>query len=161
YPDASFDFTHTPGSAAYRMNLTYTVHPGKRQYVRNVLVRGLETTRPSLVDSRIRMRPGDPISHSKIAESQQKLNNLGTFSNVQTAIQKPDGEEDNKYVLFDVDEANRYSFNAGFGAQLGRIGGGVTTFDEPAGTTGFSPRISLGISRLNLFGMARTLSLQT
>ncbi len=53
-----------------------------------------------------------------------------------------------------VDEANRYSFNGGIGAQLGRIGGGVTTFDEPAGTTGFVPRISLGISRLNLFGEA-------
>ena len=45
--------------------------------------------------------------------------------------------------------------------QLGRIGGGVTTFDEPAGTTGFVPRISLGVSRLNLFGEGRTLSLQT
>jgi len=64
-------------------------------------------------------------------------------------------------VLFNLDEANRYSFNGGIGAQLGRIGGGVTTFDEPAGTTGFSPRVSLGISRLNLFGEARTLSLQT
>ena len=64
-------------------------------------------------------------------------------------------------MLFDVDEADRYSFTGGIGAQLGRIGGGVTTFDEPAGTTGFVPRISLGISRLNLFGEGRTLSLQT
>ena len=161
YPDASFDWTETPASAANRMDLTYTVHPGSRRFVRNVLVRGLETTRPSLVDSRVTLRPGDPISQNKIAESQQKLYDLGVFSKVQTAIQDPDGDEDNKYVLFDVDEGNRYSFNAGIGAQLGRIGGGVTTFDEPAGTTGFSPRISLGVSRLNLFGLARTLSLQT
>jgi outer membrane protein assembly complex protein YaeT len=161
YPDASFDWTQTPGSAANRVDLTYTVRTGSRRFVRNVLVRGLETTRPSLVDRRVTLRPGDPISQNKIAESQQKLYDLGVFSKVQTAIQNPDGDEDNKYVLFDVDEGNRYSFNAGIGAQLGRIGGGVTTFDEPAGTTGFSPRISLGISRLNLFGLARTLSLQT
>jgi outer membrane protein insertion porin family len=161
YPDATFDWAQTPGSTEYRLNLTYTVRIGKRQFVRNVLVRGLETTRPSLIDHRITLRPGDPISQNKIAESQQKLYDLGIFSKVQTAIQNPDGDEDNKYVLLDVDEANRYSFNAGIGAQLGRIGGGVTTFDEPAGSTGFSPRISLGISRLNLFGMARTLSLQT
>jgi outer membrane protein assembly complex protein YaeT len=161
YPDASFDWTQAPGSKDYRVKLTYTVKTGKQQYVRNVLVRGLETTRPSLVDSRITLRPGDPISQNKIAESQQKLYDLGIFSKVQTAIQNPDGDEDEKYILFDVDEANRYSFNGGIGAQLGRIGGGVTTFDEPAGTTGFSPRISLGITRLNLFGEGRTLSLQT
>ncbi len=161
YPDASFEWTESPGSQNYRVDLTYTIRTGKRQFVRNVLVRGLETTRPSLVDRRITLRPGDPISQNKIAESQQKLYDLGIFSKVQTAIQNPDGEEETKYVLFDLDEANRYSFNAGIGAQLGRIGGGVTTFDEPAGTTGFSPRISLGISRLNLFGMGRTLSLQT
>ncbi len=161
YPDASFDWTQARGSSEYQVNLTYTIHTGKRRFVRNVLVRGLETTRPSLVDSRITLRPGDPISQNKIAESQKKLYDLGIFSKVQTAIQNPEGEEDSKYVLFDVDEANRYSFNAGVGAQLGRIGSGVTTFDEPAGATGFSPRVSLGISRLNLFGMARTLSLQT
>ncbi|PYT12080.1 MAG: hypothetical protein DMG59_24615, partial [Acidobacteria bacterium] len=39
--------------------------------------------------------------------------------------------------------------------------GGVTTFDQPAGTTGFSPRISLGLSRLNLLGLGHTVSLQT
>jgi len=45
YPDAAFDWTQTTGSADYRVNLTYTIRTGKRQYVRNVLVRGLETTR--------------------------------------------------------------------------------------------------------------------
>ena len=161
YPDATFDWNQTPGTSDYRVNVTYIVSPGKRVYVRSVLVRGLETTRPSVVNSRILLQPGDPISQQRIAESQQKLYDLGIFSKVQTAIQNPDGEEDSKYVLFDLDEAKRYSFNGGIGAQLGRIGAGVTTFDEPAGTTGFSPRVSLGISRLNLFGEGRTLSLQT
>ncbi len=50
---------------------------------------------------------------------------------------------------------------SGFGAQLARIGGGVTTFDDPAGSTGFAPRVSVGISRLNLFGLGQTLSLNT
>jgi outer membrane protein insertion porin family len=161
YPDAAFEWTQTPGSSAYRLNLVYTISTGKREYVRSVIVSGLRTTRESLVDKRILLKPGDPISQNKIAESQQKLYDLGIFSKVQTAIQNPEGEEESKNVLFNLDEANRYSFNIGVGAQLGRIGGGVTTFDEPAGTTGFSPRISLGISRLNLFGEARTLSLQT
>jgi outer membrane protein insertion porin family len=161
YPNAAFDWSESPGSADYRVNIAYTVQPGKREYVRAVLVRGLKTTRESLVEKRLKLKPGDPLSQSQIAQAQQKLYDLGIFSKVQTAVQNPEGDEDDKYVLYDIDEANRYSFNAGIGAQLGRIGGGVTTFDEPAGSTGFSPRVSLGISRLNLFGEGRTLSLQT
>jgi outer membrane protein insertion porin family len=161
YSDAAFDWSQTPGPEPYRVNLRYMITTGKREYTRAVLVRGLRTTRPSVVNRRIHLKPGDPISQNSIAQSQQKLYDLGIFAKVQTAIQNPDGEEDSKYVLFDLDEAKLYSFNAGIGAQLGRIGGGVTTFDEPAGTTGFVPRISLGLSRINLFGEGRTLSVQT
>lgn len=160
YPDATFEWSQSPASANH-VDVTYTIAPGKRVYVRSVIVRGLHTTHASLIDKRITLEPGDPISLSQMAAMQQKLYDLGIFSRVETAIQNPDGDEDSKYVLLDVDEANRYSFNVGIGAQLGRIGAGVTTFDEPAGTTGFVPRISLGVSRLNLFGEGRTLSLQT
>jgi outer membrane protein insertion porin family len=161
YPNAAFDWTQLPGPDPQHVDLHYIIQTGKREYTRAVLVRGLETTRASLVSSRILLKPGDPISQQSIAESQQKLYGLGVFSKVQTAIQNPEGLEEQKYVLFDLDEANRYSFNAGIGAQLGRIGGGVTTFDEPGGTSGFVPRISLGVSRLNFLGLARTVSLQT
>lgn len=161
YPDATFDWSQTPGAAPNQVELRFTVKPGKRQFVRGVLVRGLETTRPSLVQNRISVRDGDPISQSRISESQQKLYDLGIFSKVQTALQNPDGEEDTKYVLFHLDEASRYSFNAAFGANFGRIGGGVTTFDNPAGTTGFSPRVSAGVSRMNFLGLGHTVGIQT
>ena len=161
YFDAAFDWSQTPAAGPDTVNLRYTVRPGKREYVRGILVRGLEETRPSLVAHRILLASGDPISQNRIAQSQQGLYDLGIFSKVETALQNPSGEEDRKYVLFRVDEANQYSFNAGVGAQLGRIGSGVTTFDEPAGATGFIPRISLGVSRLNAFGLAHTASLQT
>jgi outer membrane protein insertion porin family len=161
YPDAAFDWTETPGPGPSRMQLHYVIRPGKRQFVRDVLVRGLDTTQPSLVQNRIHLRAADAISQSQIADSQQKLYDLGIFSKVQTALQNPDGMEERKYVLFQLDEANKYSFNVGVGAELARIGGGVTTFDAPAGQTGFSPRVTLGISRLNLLGLAHTLSLQT
>ena len=161
YPDAAFDWTETPGQAPARMQLHYAIRPGKRQFVRDVLVGGLDTTQPSLVQNRIQLRAADAISQSQIADSQQKLYDLGIFSKVQTALQNPDGMEESKYVLFQLDEANKYSFNVGVGAELARIGGGVTTFDAPAGQTGFSPRVTLGISRLNLLGLAHTISLQT
>jgi len=161
YPDATFDWSQTPSGIPNQANLYYNIKPGERQFVRNVLVRGLETTRSNVVSSRILIRPGDPISQGRIGETQQRLYNLGIFSKVQTALQDPEGEEESKYLLFQLDEAAKYSFNVGVGAQLARIGGGVENFDSPAGATGFSPRVSAGISRLNFLGLARTLSLQT
>jgi outer membrane protein insertion porin family len=161
YPDAQFDSNQEAATEPNRMNVRFRVTPGVRQYVRGTLVRGLETTKPSLVASRIAMAPGDPISQSRIAQSQQKLYDLGIFAKVQTALQNPDGSEERKYVLFHLDEARKYSFNVGVGAELARIGGGTTTFDSPAGATGFSPRASIGVSRLNFMGLGHTVSLQT
>jgi outer membrane protein insertion porin family len=167
YPDATFDWTQAPapaignGPAPATVDLKYIVRPGKREDVRRVLVRGLNTTRPSVVASRILVDPGDPLSQSAIVTSQQKLYELGIFSTVETAIQDPNGDEDAKYLLFHVDEARKYAFNAGVGAELARIGGGVTTFDAPQGTTSFVPRVSAGISRLNFLGLGHTVSLQT
>ena len=161
YPDATFDWTQTPGPTPNRVDLKFVVKPGTRQFVRRVLVRGLDNTRAALVANRISLSPGDPISQSKIADSQQKLYDLGIFSKVQTALQNPDGEEDQKYVLFQLTEASKYSFNVGVGAELARIGGGVTTFDAPAGTTGFSPRATLGVTRLNFLGLGHTVGVQT
>ena len=47
------------------------------------------------------------------------------------------------------------------GAQLARIGGGVTSLSAPAGAPGFSPRVSLGVNRSNLFGLAHTIGIRT
>jgi outer membrane protein insertion porin family len=162
YPDATFDWTESPaGDEPNRIDLKYTIRPGKRQFVRGILVRGLENANPALVSNRITLAPGDPISQSRMGESQQKLYDLGIFSKVQTALQNPEGDEDSKYVLVDVDEARKYSFNAGLGASLARIGGGVTTFDAPAGETGFVPRVSLGMSRIDFLGLGHTIGVQT
>ena len=161
HPSVTFDWSQTPGEAERRVKLRYVVHPGVREFVRDILVRGLENTRPSLVLAQMRIHAGDPVSQNQIAETQQRLYDLGIFAKVQAALQNPDGEEESKYVLFQLEEANKYSLTAAVGAQIARIGGGITTFDAPAGQTGFSPRVSLGLSRLNLFGSANTASIQT
>ena len=161
YPAAKFDFTAVPSSQPDHVNITFIVTPGERVYVRNVLVYGLKRTRPDLVMDRISVRAGDPLSQSEISESQRRLYDLGIFSRVDAAIQNPDGQEPTKYVLFSLEEAGRYSMNVGVGAEIGRIGGGTTSLDSPAGVTGFSPRFLFGISRLNFLGLGHTLSLQT
>ena len=159
--NANFEYYVEPAAAADQMNLHYVIVPGARKYVRDVLVSGLDTTRRSLVFDRIELKPGQPLSITAQTDSQRRLYDLGIFARVNTAIQNPDGEEDEKYVLYDIDEARHYSLNVGVGAQIGRIGGGTTSLDNPAGTTGFAPRISVGISRINFLGLGQTLALQT
>lgn len=161
YPDAAFAWSQLAGSEEEFVRLRFVLTPGKRQYVRGVLVRGLETTSPSLVASRIVLKEGDPLSQSQIGESQQRLYDLGIFAKVQTATQNPDGEEERKNVIFYADEASRYSFNFGLGAEIARIGGDRTSLTSPGGATGFSPRVSVGLSRINFLGVGHTVSLQT
>ncbi|MGI8744461.1 MAG: POTRA domain-containing protein [Bryobacteraceae bacterium] len=161
YPKAKFDFAANPAEEPDRMDLVFRIDPGERVFVRDVLVSGLEATDPDLVTQRISLTKGDPLSQDKITESQKRLYDLGIFAKVNTALQNPEGDEPTKYVLYSMEEARRYSFNAGFGAEIARIGGGTTSLDAPAGATGFSPRVSLGITRLNFLGLGHTIGLQT
>jgi outer membrane protein insertion porin family len=161
YPDATLDVIAAPTSDPHRMTLKYVVKPGERQYVRNILVSGLSTTDPSLVRERISLVAGDPLSQSAMIESQRRLYDLGIFARVDTALQNPEGETDNKFVLYRLEEARKYFVTAGFGAQIARIGRGSNSLDTPAGTAGFSPRVSFGVSRSNLLGIGHTLGLQT
>jgi outer membrane protein assembly factor BamA len=50
----------------------------------------------------------------------------------------------------------------GIGTEFGRIGGGTPAEDlsNPGGATTLTPRVSLGLTRLNLFGLGQSLGLQ-
>ncbi|MBV9265596.1 MAG: BamA/TamA family outer membrane protein [Acidobacteriaceae bacterium] len=160
YLNANFEYSGIAESRPTEVILTYDISPGPQAYVRNVLVSGLETTRSRLVYDRINLQPNQPLSLSDEIASQRRLYDLGVFARVNTALQNAAGDEKDKNVLFDIDEARHYAVNFGIGAQIARIGGGVTTLDNPAGTTGFAPRIALGITRENLLGLGQTLGLQ-
>lgn len=161
FPGASVEVGVEVDRAARRAQLKFTVQEGRQQFIRKVLVDGLESTDAQLVASRLRLAPGDPISQSQMLDTQRRLYDLGIFARVDMALQNPDGAETSKYVLYQVEEARKYSFTFGAGAQIARIGGGITSFDSPAGGTGFSPRVLLGLSRGNMFGVGHTLGVQT
>ncbi len=161
FPDATFEWSSKPAAEPHRMDLRYQIHEGKRQFVREVVYRGNKVTDDRLIDRMLTLNPGDPLSPTQITDIQRKLYDLGVFAKVDAAIQDPDGETDTKYVIYNLDEARRYSMAVGFGAELGRIGGCETCLDAPAGATGFSPRISLDASRNNLWGLGHSLSLRT
>jgi outer membrane protein assembly complex protein YaeT len=160
FPNATFEWSSKPGAAPNRVDLHYTISEGQRRFVREVLTSGLVTTHAQLVNRNILLNPGDPLSQPKMLETQRRLYDLGIFSAVNTAIQNPDGDTQNKYVIYQMDEAKKYSIATGFGAQIGRIGGG-SNLDAPAGTAGFAPRVSFDVSRLNFRGLGQTLSFRS
>jgi outer membrane protein assembly complex protein YaeT len=162
YPTATFQSNITPSSQPNRMDVKFVVTEGQRQFVRDVLISGLRATNPGLVRKRIRsLDPGEPLSQSSMTDSQRRLYDLGIFARVDVALQNPEGDEDYKDVLYRIEEGRRYSISGGVGAQVGRIGTGSTSTFEPVGPPGFSPRVSLGISRSNFLGIGHTLSVQT
>jgi outer membrane protein assembly factor BamA len=77
------------------------------------------------------------------------------------AIQNPGGDEREKYVALDVEEARKYTITMGFGAEIAKIGGCQSCLDAPAGQAGFSPRASFGVTRRNFFGDGHVISLQS
>ncbi|MBV9746504.1 MAG: BamA/TamA family outer membrane protein, partial [Acidobacteriia bacterium] len=161
FPNASFEWSSEPASRAHRVSLRYIVSEGRRETIRDVLVSGLETTRRGLVDDTLRLKAGDPLSPTAVTDAQRRLYDLGIFERVDAAIQNPDGDEANKYVLYQVEEARRYTMAVGVGAELARIGGCQTCLDAPAGATGFAPRFSYAITRNNIWGAGHSISLRT
>jgi outer membrane protein assembly complex protein YaeT len=162
FANATFEWDSKPGAKPHTMDLQFTIDEGERQFVRQVVTSGLQNTRPSLVRKQLELGPGSPLSPQSMSDTQQKLNDLGIFAKVDMAIQNPDGEEDRKYVLYNLEEARRYTITTGLGAEFARIGGGnaITDLSEPGGGPGFSPRLSVDVTRLNLFGLGQSLTLQ-
>ncbi|HEV2448446.1 MAG TPA: BamA/TamA family outer membrane protein, partial [Candidatus Sulfopaludibacter sp.] len=161
FASATFEWNSKPASAPNRVDLSYVIHEGPQQFVRQVIYSGNKVTRAKLVNRVLQLNPGDPLSPIAVTDTQRRLYDLGVFARVNAAIQDPDGETDRKYVLYDLDEARRYSLALGGGAELARIGGCSICLDAPAGQTGFAPRFSVNVTRNNLWGATHSLSLDT
>jgi len=161
FASASFSFTKEPGPDPATVNLAYTIREGPREFVRQVILSGLNRTKPSLVERYINVRQNEPISLTKVNDNARELNALGVFANVNTALQNPDGSTRYKDVLYDFDEAARYHFSLGLGLIVGQFGGTTTNYANSGGSKGASPIISFNVNRINLFGIGQTIALQT
>jgi len=149
YPDARLDVSAKPSAEANHMDIAFEIHEGERVIVDRVLISGREATKDKVVDREVKIHSGDALSQRDLFSTQQQLYDLGIFSQVDVALQDPEGNERDKNVLVDVSEAPRYAFNYGFGfeAQTGQPANGAQ------GQTGVSPRVSLDVTRLNFLGL--------
>jgi outer membrane protein assembly complex protein YaeT len=157
YPNAAFDYQATP-AGPHQINLRYNVTEGTAQFVRDVLISGLRTSRHRLVDPLISLHPGDTLSWTEMGRMQRRLYNLGVFDKVDMAIQNADSDTAEKYVDFHCVEGHLYTMAVGVGAEIAKIGGSATDISNPTGTTGFAPRFDLQLSRLNMWGLGHSVN---
>ncbi len=157
FPNVQFEAAANPlPNDPQRMNVVYTITEGQQVFVDRVIVSGLEFTRPYVVDRQMRIHDDDPLSQNRMVDSQRRLYNLGLFNEVDMAVQNPEGQEPSKDVLFNLQEAKRWTFRYGGGIEFAT--GNIPTTSNPQGSTGVSPDGVLEITRLNMFGRDQTLS---
>jgi outer membrane protein insertion porin family len=159
FPNVQFDAVASPvPGEPQRMQVRYTISEGEQVFVDRVLVSGREYTRAYVVNREMRIDSGDPLSQARMVDSQRRLYDLGLFNQVDMAVQNPDGQEPSKDVLFNLQEAKRWTFRYGGGIEFAT--GNIPTTNNPQGSTGVSPNGVLEITRLNMFGRDQTLTLR-
>jgi len=163
FPNATVDVAYvavpSPDSLP-RVGVTFSIHEGEQFFVNRVFLDGLHHTRPGVAHREMRVQPNAPLSQQDMLESQRRLYDLGLFKQVDTAIQNPDGTESRKNVLVTAREADRYTFDYGIGFEF-QTGQPSVETNQPLGRTGVSPRVSFGVSRINVGGRHQTLTMKT
>lgn len=163
FPNATVDVAYvaapTGADGLPRVGVTFTIHEGEQFFVNDVFLDGLHYTRPGVARRELRVHRGEPLSQQDMLESQRRLYDLGLFSEVDVAIQNPEGTESRKNVLVTTKEAKRYTFDYGGGFEFETGQPSVGT-NQPLGATGVSPRVLLGVNRINFGGREQTLTMK-
>jgi outer membrane protein insertion porin family len=160
FSNATLDISTQPSSGqANREDVTYTIQEGQQFFVNRVMVGGLEHTRDYVVQREVQVAAGQPLSQQDLLATQSKLYDLGIFSQVDTAVQNPEGSDAQKNVLVQVQEAKRYTFTYGVGLEFET--GLPSGTSSPSGRTGVSPRVGFNVTRLNVGGRDQTLTFQS
>jgi outer membrane protein insertion porin family len=165
-----------PEGQSEKTDVSLNVTEGQQVFVNRVLLSGVERTKPSVVDQQILVHPGDPLDQTALLQTQRNLYNIALFNEVVAAVQNPAGDAPQKNVVLQLTEAKRWNLTYGFGleAQTGTPASGMISeasciqlMINPCnkltqeGTAGISPRVSLDISRINLFGTDDSLTLHS
>lgn len=160
FPNATLEInTKASEREPNREDVTYTIEEGERFTVNHVMVAGTEHTRDYVVNRELQVHEGEALSQRDLLTTQTRLYDLGIFSQVDTAVQNPEGTDPQKNVLVQVKEARRYTFTYGLGLEFETGQPAGTT--APQGATGVSPRVEFDVTRLNVGGRNQTLTFQS
>jgi len=173
FPDVQVEASSQPASdPPNRQDITFKVTEGRQVFIDKILVSGLQYTKPFVVSREFEIKEGDPLSQSRVLNTQRKLYDLSIFNQVDMAADNPDGSVSQKNLMVQVEEAKRYTFDYGLGfqAQTGNVNSDCqkiqlnptsTQVCNPGGGTGFSPLVTFGVTRSNFRGRNHTIVFRT
>jgi outer membrane protein insertion porin family len=96
------------------VNIIYTVEEGTLSYIRRIDIGGNIVTRDRVIRRELAVAPGDEFNTVRLEASQQRLRNLGYFSNVDIS-QRPTPMEGYKDIVVNVAEQSTGTINFGAG----------------------------------------------
>jgi outer membrane protein insertion porin family len=95
------------------VDLTISVDPGKRVYVRRIEVKGNSNTRDEVIRRELRQMEGAWLSNDYLELSKNRVQRLPYIENITFETSPVVGSDDLVDVLFDIKEQPSGSFNAG------------------------------------------------
>lgn len=134
------DFKRDPANK--KVAVTFQIKEGPKVYVERIDIKGNSRTLDKVIRREFRLAEGDPYSTSKLARTQERLNNLGYFEKVNIA-NKP-GSAPDKAVL-DVDVTEKSTGELSLGGGYSSVDGALADF---------------GIRETNLLGNGQDLRLR-
>ena len=126
----------------HEAEVVFRIRPGSYFTVGGIIVAGLDTTRDSVIRSRLPFAEGDALGSGDLLEVRRRLVSMGIFRNVDVDLLEPEEPISERNVLIRVVEGPRTSI--GYGA-------GYSEREQVRGEGEWT--------RNNLFGMGHTLSL--
>lgn len=137
YAFAEASFSIIPDSGI----LAFSVKKGDKFYIKDILISGLRSTNPMVVQREIEFKKGDIYSEKKLFNSRRRIYSLGFYSMVNVELLKE--TTDSLSLIFTIRELKTRVLNFGTGISF------------PLGFL-----LSLGLEELNLFNRGHRLKIE-
>ena len=138
--------------------LTWMIREGDQIKVDHVLISGNSRISSDLIRRELTIHPGDPLSDDAMIESQRNLAALGLFRRVRIS-ELPRTGSLARDVLVELEEAATTTIDYGGGVEVGRIAGAAEDGSGAIDQLDIGPRGFFAISRRNLWGKNRSVTL--
>jgi outer membrane protein insertion porin family len=138
--------------------ITWTVREGEQIKVDRVLINGNTRISTDLIRRELTIQPGDPMSDEALIESQRRLAALGLFRRVRIT-ELPRTGSLTRDVLVDLEETETTTIDYGGGVEVGFVGGSSEDGRGAVDKIDVGPRGFFSISRRNLWGKNRSVTL--
>jgi len=141
-----------------QVGLAWTIREGDQVKIDHVLITGNSRVSTNLIRRELTFHSGDPMSDEAMLESQRRLAALGLFRRVRIS-ELPRTGSLARDVLIEIEEAAATTIDYGGGVEVGRIAASAEDGGGAIDQLDIGPRGFFAISRRNLWGKNRSVTL--